>query len=154
VQEFVVDPEELRLEYGPTFGPQPSVAAVAATRRNLLGPRVLDSANYPYLTGRAEFIERIDADRVRLAVSLSVKSHLWQGEVEAELRETPDCLRLLAELTLDQRDLDLRPIGVYAGAISVAQRLIVRLELTARPILAEAPAGSPVTRTRANLSKI
>jgi hypothetical protein len=89
VREFVVDPEELRLEYGPAFRPQPSAAAVAATQRNLLGPRLLDSANYPYLTGRAEFLERIDDDRVRLAVSLGVKSHLWQGEVEAELREPP-----------------------------------------------------------------
>ena len=139
VQDFVVDPEELRLEYGSTFGPQPSAAAVAATRRNLLGPRVLDAANYPYLTGRAEFVEWIDADHVRLAVSLGVKSHLWQGEVEAELRESPDCLSLLAELPLDHRDLGLRPIGVYAGAISVAQRLVVRLELTARPVLGGDP---------------
>ncbi len=139
VQEFVVDPEQLRLEYGPRFGPQPSAAAVAATQRNLLGPRVLDAANYPYLTGRAELIERIDAGSARLAVSLVVKSHLWQGEVEAELRETPYCLSLLAELALDQRDLGLRPIGVYAGAISVAQRLVIRLELTARPI----PGGDP-----------
>ena len=67
-------------------------------------------------------------------MSLGVKSHLWQGEVEAELRESPDCLSLLAELPLDHRDLGLRPIGVYAGAISVAQRLVVRLELTARPV--------------------
>jgi hypothetical protein len=159
VQEFVVDPEELRLEYGPTFGPQPSAAAVAATRRNLLGPRVLDSANYPYLTGRAEFIEWIDADRVRLAVSLSVKSQLWQGEVEAELRETPgcsshSCLSLDAELALDHRDLGLTPIGVYARAISVAQRLIIRLELTARPILSETSGQIAGHSNPANLSPL
>ena len=137
VREFVVDPEELRLEYGPAFGPQPSAAAVAATRRNLLGPRVLDEENYPYLTGRAEFVEWIDSRHVRVAVSLAVKSHVWQGVMEAELPEIPDCpspecLRIVAELPIDHRDLGLRPIGVYAGAISVAQRLIVRLDLTAR----------------------
>jgi hypothetical protein len=137
VREFVVDPEELRVEYGPAFGPQPSAAAVAATRRNLLGPRVLDEVNYPYLTGRAEFVEWIDSRRVRVAVSLAVKSHVWQDEVEAELRETPGCLRpgclnMITELSLDHRDLGLRPIGVYARAISVAQRLSIRLELTGR----------------------
>ncbi len=132
VREFVVDPEELRLEYGPAFGRQPSAAAVASTRRNLLGPRVLDVASFPYLTGRAELIEWIDSGHVRMAVSLAVKSHLWQGVVEAELRETPGCLTMVAELPLNHRDLGLRPIGVYARAISVAQRLIVRLELTAR----------------------
>ncbi len=137
VREFVVDPEELRLEYGPAFGPQPSTAAVAATRRNLLGPRVLDVTNYPYLTGRAEFVEWIDSGHVRVAVSLAVKSYLWEGAVEAEVSETsdcssPGCLRIVAELPIDHRDLGLRPIGVYAGAISVAQRLNVRLELTGR----------------------
>ena len=139
VQKFVVDPEELRREYGSAFGPQPSATTVAATRRNLLGPRVLDEANYPYLTGRAEFVEWIDSGHVRVALSLAVKSHLWQGVMEAELRETPDCsspgcLGMVAELAIDHRDLGLRPIGVYAGAISVAQRLIVRLELTAHLI--------------------
>jgi hypothetical protein len=188
VREFVVDPEGLRLEYGPEFGAQPSAGAIAATRRNLLGPRALDVASYPYLTGRAEVIERIDARRVRLAMSLVVKSHLWQGVVEAELRETPDCLSsecvspgclssdcetpdcsspassspassspasfsIVAELPVDHRDLGLSPIGVYAGAISVAQRLIVRLELTARQTSAEGHAELPVTRAQPDAAR-
>jgi hypothetical protein len=88
-----------------------------------------------------------------------VKSHLWQGEVEAELRETPgcsthSCMSLAAELALDHRDLGLKPIGVYARAISVAQRLIIRLELTARPILAETPGQIAGHSNPANLSPL
>jgi hypothetical protein len=129
---FVVDPAERARP--PELGPQPGPDAIAATAANLSGPRVLDVERYPALTGQARLLRWTAPDTGSFQLALAVKDAVWDGVVEARIVEAAGRGEVGLELTLDQSALGLTPIDVFWGAVSVADRLTVRLSLVATAV--------------------
>jgi len=136
VAGFEVDPVDAR-HPGDDLGPQPGEAAIAGTRSNLLGPAGLDAQAHPTLTGQVHFLDWSAHDVGRFSLSLQVKDRIWEGEVEARVVEHGQTVSVDLDWTLSQRAVGLEPIGVFAGAISVADRLGVRLRLQADRVAPE-----------------
>jgi len=103
-----------------------------ATRRNMLGPAVLDAARFPVLTLTAQQISGGPESFVaRTQVGLRGASH----SIDVPVRLQIDGSRLIAtgEFTVSHADLGLRPFAVGMGALRVAETIVIRYRLEARP---------------------
>ena len=130
VAAFAVDPPEARRDEGEGFAVQPSAEAVAGTRRNMLGERVLDAATHPEV--------RIDAVAVRgalptptVTVRLTLRGVARDVEVPVTVARDDDTLTATAAFDIRQTDFGITPMSVLGGALQVADAVTVRMRLVA-----------------------
>ncbi|MEM1436883.1 MAG: hypothetical protein AAGG11_22745, partial [Pseudomonadota bacterium] len=126
---LVVDDPAARAAAGADFSSTPSERDRAGTRNNLLGPKVLNAEQYPYLQATVTLL-RADLAEVILSVAGHETTH--QIPVQIEQREG-DALAVTADFELTHAAIGLTPFSVLGGAIAVADPIRVRLEFAARP---------------------
>jgi polyisoprenoid-binding protein YceI len=131
VAHFEVDPPAERAALGVGFEPLPA-QAVLATRRNLLGPRVLDATRHPEV--------RIDTVAVagpaaapRLTLRIALRGVARDITVPVRLLQAGPALQVEADFELRQSDFDIAPLSVLGGALQVADPVTVQVRLVARP---------------------
>jgi polyisoprenoid-binding protein YceI len=133
--ELTVDEPQLRAGAGADFPPDVSESARAGTQRNMLGPALLDAAEFPDLVLSAERLEPVPAGRPG-----EVLAHL-RTEVRGELRSITMPVRYElrgSELTvsadgpLRQSELGLTPFSALLGALAVQDEMQVSIRLVAR----------------------
>lgn len=127
---LVVDEPALRDAAG--FGPHPSPADVAATRRNML-EKVLESDRHPFVriaVNGAAAGQR--AQRLRVAVTLHGSTQYVdaQFKVQAAAEEA----EVTGSFAIDQSQFGIVPFSVLGGAIAVQDRLDVKFRLRAVPV--------------------
>jgi hypothetical protein len=128
---LVVDDPAARREEGEEFASEPSAADVAGTRRNLLGPAVLDADRYPLL--------RLDGSAARVAaglvarVRIVLRDRALELEVPVAVAAADGALVVRGGCTLLQSALGLAPFSVGLGALRVRDDLAVRFRLVAVP---------------------
>jgi len=138
VAELTVDERELRSqESAADFPPDVPQSAREGTRRNMLGPAVLDADAYPEVVLRAEWL------------GLETRTGAAAGEVtahtEAQVRDqrrsiamplhyelAGDTLTVTGETSLRQSELGLTPFTALMGALAVQDEMRVRLRIVAR----------------------
>ncbi|TVO51590.1 YceI family protein [Denitromonas halophila] len=130
VTQFTVDPPDARHDEGEGFEVQPSADAIAGTRRNMLGARVLDADNYPTV--------RIDAVAVQGALpTVDATVRLRLREVSRDVRvpvtvvQSDHELIATADFKIRQTDFGITPMSVFGGALQVADAVTVRMRLVA-----------------------
>lgn len=129
VSGFEVDPPDERAALGEGFGPVPE-AAVAGTRKNMLGDQVLEAARFPVVT----------IETVRVApkasdwdITVRITLHGVARDLTVPVQVTRDgtMLRARAEFSVRQRDFGITPLSVLGGALQVEDEVEVRMLLVA-----------------------
>jgi polyisoprenoid-binding protein YceI len=133
VATLALDEPAARAAEGETFASVPSAADVEGTRRNLLGPAVLDAATFPRIT-IAGHGARADG-ALRAVAVVTVRGREATVAVPVTLSTEAGSGALLAEgaFELRQSDLGLEPFSIGLGALQVRDALAIRFRLRATP---------------------
>lgn len=123
------------------LGEAPGAAAVAGTRRNMLGP-VLEAARHPWLRVRVRA-----APAGALAVTIDLHGRTRTVPVTAAIVRHADAMSIAGRFSVRQRDFGITPFAALSGALQVADELSVRFDLravraAAQPVDAAAAVGA------------
>ena len=128
VHDLVVDePGEMR-QAGHDAAPPES--ARTGTRRNMLGPAVLDAEQYPRVTADVT-VARLEDGRGDFKVTLDFRDRRIDLQLPATLSVTADRLRVDAAFSLDHAQLGLEPYSVMGGMLRVARAIEFELHVEA-----------------------
>jgi hypothetical protein len=133
--ELTVDEPELRAQAGADFPPDVSESARAGTRRNMLGPALLDVAEFPDLVLSAERLEPASAAQpgeVLAHVRTEVRGAVRSIEVPVRYRLSGSELTVSVDGPLTQSELGLTPFSALLGALAVQDEMQVSIRLMAR----------------------
>ena len=136
VAELTVDAPELRAaEARSDFPPDVPQSARDGTRRNMLGPALLDADNYPEVVLRAVRLERATGDgppRVTAEMDAQVRDQHRALSVPVAYQLEGDTLTVTGETALRQSELGLTPFTALLGALAVQDEMQVRFRIVAR----------------------
>jgi len=134
VADLTVDSPQLRRRYGEEFASTPTESDISGTRSNMLGPALLDAANYPRirLTGHLSAA----AESYSVELDLMIKATRVQRTVPIALRFDGDLLTVAGSLELRHDELGLEPFSALFGALQVAQVVEIHFAVTARRVCA------------------
>lgn len=127
LERLVVDAPALRAEAG--IEGQPSAAAVAGTRANMLG-KTLDPGRHPHVLIRAQQAPA-GGDGPQLALALTLNGVTRSLSVPVQLDLGPDGLEVAGRTVLRQTDFGLEPFAVLGGALRVEDALAIRFRVRA-----------------------
>ena len=130
VKQIEIDPAKARAEEGKDFDTRPSPEAIAGTRKNMLGPDVLDAENYPDITIRSVDFE--GTDRKSLA-KIQITLHGVTKELTTPVSLDYDGDELMANGTMILRtsDFDIKPFSVLGGGLLVQDEIKIRFYILA-----------------------
>jgi polyisoprenoid-binding protein YceI len=133
--ELTVDEPQLRAqEGGSDFPPDVPQTARDGTRHNMLGPAVLDAAEYPEVVLRSERLEpTADAPGAFVAwLDAQVRDQHRTIGVPVRYQLAGDTLTVTGESALRQGELGLTPFTALMGALAVQDEMRVRFRIVAR----------------------
>jgi len=131
VQGLVVDNPLLRHEEGDEFSTELSEHAIARTRSNMLGKRVLNAKQYPIikLNGTGP---RDDVPEFVLELSIELLGGIVELQVPTTLRLDGDVVEATGTFRLSHSDLGMRPFTVMLGALRVAEEIDFKYRVRAQ----------------------
>jgi hypothetical protein len=132
VAAFVIDDESARADAGPEFAAEVGSDAKEGTRRNMLGPALLDAEHHASIAVRSlgfqgsepNLVATVVAEVAGHATTLTIPIHVTRGERRVTAR---------ADFSVRQTELGLTPFSVMRGALRVADEIKLRLLLVAVP---------------------
>jgi len=127
LDELVVDEPELRAEAA--FDTQPTPAAIAGTRENMLVQ--LHAEEYPYAVIS---MEGVDADAADLSVNASIALNgvTRAVRVPVHIEHGSGQLIVRGRVALEQSDFGIVPMAILGGGLAVQDRVDVRFVIQAR----------------------
>lgn len=131
VAALSVDEPRLRAAQGEQFQTRLDDAAIAGTRDHMLGPQLLDAAQFPTIHLQSEQI-RSQGDGLQLVARIVVRGHAARVDVPLTLERSPQQLVASGEFDLTHAELGLTPYSVALGALRVADRMHVQYRLVAQ----------------------
>jgi polyisoprenoid-binding protein YceI len=131
VASLTVDEAELRAAQGADFEPDVPDTAREGTRRNMLGPAVLDAEHYPQVTLLSEALE-LDAGRLMTRVQIRIRDQVHAITVPVSYTLTANELLAQGEFALKQTDLGLAPFTALLGALAVQDEMQLQFRIVAR----------------------
>jgi len=128
VAALEVDRSDWRAEAGlePVLDPE----AVRGTRRNLLGPRVLDVERFPRIGLRSNALQRRD-DGWHIDARIRVQDRVHAVELPLRLRLEQDALVASGEFERSHAELGLVPFSAAGGALRVDDPIRIRFRIVA-----------------------
>ncbi len=128
VAALEVDRPDWRAEAGlePDLDPE----AVAGTRANMLGPRVLDANGFPRIALRSTAL-RHDADGWRIEARIRLQDRIHALELPLQLRLEGERLIASGEFETRHAELGLAPFSAAGGALRVADPIRIRFRIAA-----------------------
>jgi hypothetical protein len=129
VAALVLDEVAARAAAGADFASVPSAADIAGTRRNLLGPAVLEAAAYPRV--RLSGAATLAGPAVLLGVDAEVRGRQVALTIPARIEAQGPSLAVSGATTLSQAALGLEPFSVYGGLLQVRDDLSVDFAIVA-----------------------
>jgi polyisoprenoid-binding protein YceI len=131
VEAFVVDDPAARAAAGPEFAAKVPEEARSGTRRNMLGPDVLDAARYPEIVvSSAGPLD--DTAPSSLKIRIVIRGAQLEREVPVTARIGVDSVSARGSFTVLQSDLGIKPFSIAGGAIAVADEVEIRFDAMAR----------------------
>lgn len=128
---FVVDDPKARSVEGPDFAKQPSDAAIDGTRKNMLGPDLLDAAHFPEVSIRSVSLLGPDWGP-DATVRIELHGVARDISVPISVERNGDSLSVHGSFELKQSDFGLKPFSALGGGLQVADSLRVRFHLVAQ----------------------
>jgi len=133
VASLTVDEEPLREQAGPDFPPGVPDSAKEGTKKNLLGPALLDGETYPTISLASGLLESVEGGSLNAQVQVTVRDQTRTVPVTIRYEKQDGRLLATGELPLKQSDLGLKPFSVMMGALEVKDEMTVRFSITSRP---------------------
>jgi polyisoprenoid-binding protein YceI len=130
VADLVIDDPKRRMEEGADFAEDVTDEARSGTARNMLGPAVLNAADFPALTIRSVSVTA-SSGSFQARVALEVAGHASTLVVPFMLETSPHRLIAHGELALRQSSIGLTPFSVFLGALKVQDELRVKFKFVA-----------------------
>lgn len=130
VADFAVDDPMLRADEGSDFEEQVNDDARSGTLHNMLGPAVLNAADFPALKITSVSLSPA-AGALRARVAIDIAGHESTIDVPFELETAPHRLVGHGELTVTQSSLGLTPFSIFLGALKVQDELRVKFRFVA-----------------------
>ena len=131
VAGFVVDDPKARSVEGPDFAKQPSDAAIDGTRKNMLGPDLLDAAHFPEVSIRS--VKLLGPDwGPDVTVRITLHGVARDVSVPISVERSGDTLSVHGAFEIKQSDFGLKPFSVLGGGLQVADALRIRFHLVAQ----------------------
>ena len=127
---LAVDQPADRLAAGPDFPGELPAEAIAGTRANMLGPKLLAADQFPLLELTALAVRGALPDLI-FKVDVSVGGHHSEVEFPAHVAIEGQRLRADGALTLSQRQIGLTPFSVLGGGLRVRDELEILYHLEA-----------------------
>ncbi|HVW70882.1 MAG TPA: YceI family protein [Steroidobacteraceae bacterium] len=135
VAELTVDEAALReQEHSDEFPPEVPDSAKQGTRKNMLGPALLDAERYPDVLLEAERLEPVASGAAGdwLAhVRVTVRDCVSSVVVPAHSASGDGSVVVSGEFPLKQTDLGLTPFSALLGALQVVDEMQVRFRIVA-----------------------
>ena len=130
VRGLVVDDAALRAAAGPEFDTRPSREDIEGTRRNLLGPQVLDAAAHPWVVvkGTPAAVRTPDME---LDAAITIRGQTLRLRIPVRLESMPNQVLASGEFGLRQSDFGITPFSVMMGALPVQDEVRVAFRLVA-----------------------
>ena len=132
VDALVVDDPAWREAIGGTFGSVRSESDIEGTRRNLLGPKVLDAVQFPVVALRSQAVAG-DWPLLVADVVITIKGVTRVQPVLLHLRREGPLLRASGEFVLRQSDFGMTPFSVLGGLMAVQDMVGITFDLVGRP---------------------
>lgn len=129
--DFDVDPPGERAVEGEAFADRISHEDRRGTRRNLLGPAVLDASRYPVILVQSVAL-RGPRNRPQVLARVTLRGTVRDIAFPADVAEQDGVLTVDAGFTLVQSDFNIEPFSILGGGLSVRDALDVRVHLVAR----------------------
>ena len=127
---LVVDEPALRAAAG--FDTQPSAAAIAGTRRNML-EKVLETDRYPVATIAVK-AGLAAASPQQLPIAITLHGTTATVDAFAQVDKAPDEVTVTGTAAIDQSRFGITPFSVLGGALAVQDRVAIRFRIRARRI--------------------
>lgn len=131
VAGFVVDDPKARSVEGPDFAEQPSDAAIDGTRKNMLGPDLLDAAHFPDVSIRSVSLLGPDWGP-DATVRIELRGVARDVNVPISVERNGDTLSVHGAFVIKQSDFGITPFSALGGGLQVADALRVRFHLVAQ----------------------
>ena len=131
VASLEVDRPELRAEEGEDFPGPLDAEAIAGTRSNMLGERLLNAAMFPEIRLQSRSVSG-RLPELTIAAELRVKDRLSEITVPVSVDLQGETLTASGRFTLAQSALGLEPFSVMLGALAVRDELDLRFTIVAR----------------------
>jgi polyisoprenoid-binding protein YceI len=132
VDGLVIDDSAWREAIGGAFGSARSESDIEGTRRNLLGPKVLDATRFPNVDLRSQAVAG-DWPLLVADVAITIKGVTRVQPVLLQFRREGPALRIGGEFVLRQSDFAMVPFSVLGGLMAVQDLIGVRFDLVGRP---------------------
>jgi polyisoprenoid-binding protein YceI len=149
--ELVVDDPEARKQAGSAFGGKKvDEDDRAGTRRNMLGPRLLDAENHPEARVRSLTAEG-DFDDLEVEAEIELRGARHTVELPVSVVFYGDRLVATGRTELTHAELGLEPFGAAAGTLRVAEELTFNYRIVAEAASAGERAAAVVEDDGATL---
>jgi len=129
LDQLVVDEPELRAEAA--FDTQPSAAAIAGTRENML--RKFNAETHPYAVVSVERVV-VEAAGTQLDISLALNGVTRALRIPAKIEQTAGQITVTGRVTLAQTAFEITPFSILGGALQVQDQVDVRVAIRARSL--------------------
>ncbi len=129
-----VDEMALRAQAGQDFQGAVPDSAREGTRRNMLGPALLNAQSFPQIVLRSQSIESGGAPGdlvVRLEAEVREAPHVLSVPIHYDLQ--PARVTISGEWPVRQTDLGLTPFSAMLGALQVEDEMRVKFRIVAHP---------------------
>jgi polyisoprenoid-binding protein YceI len=130
VAQMVVDRPADRAAAGPDFAGELSEFAVAGTRENMLGPKLLAADQYPDISLVSVGMEGV-APNVRFLVEVTVRGVKSQVAIPATIETGDRVIVVKGQSQLLQSQLGLTPFSVLGGGLRVRDAIDADYHLVA-----------------------
>jgi hypothetical protein len=129
LDQLVVDEPDLRAEAA--FDTQPSSAAIAGTRDNML--RKFNAEAHPYAVVSVERVV-VNVAGTQIDISMALNGVLRAIRVPAKIEKTAGQITVTGRVTLAQTAFDITPFSILGGALQVQDQVDVRFAIRARSL--------------------
>lgn len=131
VMELHVDAPQARARAGSAFSGDVSAKNIEDTRRNMLGPKVLDAENYPFIEISTLGVSG-SPPVVEAELALTIRGVTRTITTQVQLGMDKDHLEVSGVVELSQRSFGIEPMSILGGAITVMDRIDIHFRLIAK----------------------
>ena len=131
VASLTVDEAELRAAQGADFASDVPDSAREGTRRNMLGPAVLDAGHFPQISLVSDALD-MNAGRLMARVQIRIRGQTHAFTVPVSYTLSANELLAQGEFALKQTELGLAPFTALLGALAVQDEMQLQFRIVAR----------------------
>jgi len=132
VSGLMVDQPQARAKAGPDFTKIVSAKDSQATSRNMLGPKVLDVENHPFIEAATVKLWG-DPPNITAELEVTIKQITQRITAPILLSQSDGIFTATGRLRLSQQAFDITPFSILGGAIAVEDSLELLFRITLHP---------------------